>query len=167
MTDKSVEQSGDEDGSSIQTEKPHSCEASCSVTDEAPNQVKVLIVEDSPIVRERLAGLVAELPNVAIVGQAGDGYQAQALFREHRPDAVVLDIQVPGMNGMDLLSLFKREHPPCMIMMLTTYAFKEVRQRCVALGADYFFDKTLEFERVTEVLGKFQPRRGLKDRSPD
>ena len=128
----------------------------------AGSLVKVLIVEDSPIVRERLAELVGDVRNVAIVGQAADGFQAQALFRQHRPDAVVLDIQVPGINGMDLLAQFKREQPGCVVMMLTTYAFKEFRQRCTALGADHFFDKSMEFERVVEVLGAFQPRHELK-----
>ena len=125
----------------------------------AASLVKVLIVEDALIVRERLAALISELSNADIVGQAGDGFQAQALFRQHRPDAVVLDIQVPGINGMDLLVQFKREHPACVVMVLTTYAFKEFRQRCVALGADHFFDKTTEFERVAEVLGAFPSRR--------
>ncbi len=83
---------------------------------------------------------------------------AQALFRQHRPHAVVLDIQVPGINGLDLLAQFKQEHPECVVMVLTTYAFKEFRQRCTALGADHFFDKSTEFERVTEVLGAFPPR---------
>ena len=126
----------------------------------AARSVKVLIVEDSLIVRERLAALIANLRNVAIVGQAEDGFQAEALFRQHRPDAVVLDIQVPGINGMDLLARFKRENPACVVMVLTTYAFKEFRQRCAALGADYFFDKSSEFERVIEVLGRFAPRVG-------
>ena len=83
----------------------------------AGGPVKVLIVEDSPIVRERLAELVGDVRNVAIVGQAADGFQAQELFRQHRPDAVVLDIQVPGINGMDLLAQFKREDPACVVMM--------------------------------------------------
>ncbi len=123
----------------------------------AASSVKVLIVEDSPIVRERLVALIADVRNVTIVGQAGDGFQAQALFRQHRPDAVTLDLQVPGISGMDLLVEFKREHPTCVVIVLTTYAFKEFRQRCVALGADYFFDKSAEFERVIEVLGTLQP----------
>ena len=74
--------------------------------------------------------MIADVRNVAIVGQAGDGFQAQALFHRHRPDAVVLDIQLPGISGMDLLVEFKREHPACIVMVLTTYAFKEFRQRC-------------------------------------
>ena len=128
----------------------------------AASPVKVLVVEDSLIFRERLVALMAGLRNVAIVGQAGDGFQAQALFRQHRPDAVVLDIQLPGIAGMDLLMQFKQEQPSCVVIVLTTYAFKEFRQRCVALGADHFFDKSTEFERVIEVLGAFQPRRELK-----
>jgi len=129
----------------------------------AASAVKVLIVEDSSIVRERLAALIADIGHVAIVGQAGDGFQAEALFRQHRPDAVVLDIQLPGISGLDLLAQFKREQPECVVMVLTTYAFKEFRQRCVALGADYFFDKSAEYERVIEVLGKLPPRRELKN----
>ena len=128
----------------------------------ATSPVKVLLVEDSHIVRERLAAMVAELGNVVIVGKAGNGFQAVALFRQHRPDVVVLDIQLPGINGLDLLAQFKLEYPGCVVMVLTTYAFKEFRQRCAALGADHFFDKCTEFERVTEVLSAFQPRRALR-----
>ena len=123
----------------------------------AARAVRVLFVEDALIFRERLVALIADLSNVAIVGLAGDGFQAQALFREHRPDAIVLDIQLPGIGGMDLLAQFKREHPTCVVMVLTTYAFKEFRERSTALGADHFFDKSAEFERVIDVLGTLQP----------
>jgi DNA-binding NarL/FixJ family response regulator len=123
----------------------------------AAHPVKVLIVDDSLIFRERLVALMADLRNVAIVGQAEDGFQAQALFRQHRPDAVVLDIQLPGIGGMDLLVQFKREHPACVVIVLTTYAFKEFRDRCAVLGADHFFDKSVEYERAIEVLGTLQP----------
>jgi DNA-binding NarL/FixJ family response regulator len=122
--------------------------------------VKVLVVEDSPIVRERLVALIAGLSNVSIVGQAQDGFKAQQLFRRHHPDAVVLDIQLPGINGLDLLAQFKKEQPACVVIVLTTYAFEGFRQRCAALGADHFFDKSTEFERVNEVLAAFQPRPG-------
>jgi YesN/AraC family two-component response regulator len=131
----------------------------------AARPVTVLIVEDSLIVRKRLAALIAGLSNVTVVGQAEDGFQAQALFRQHRPDVVVLDIQVPGINGLDLLAQFKREHPASVVIVLTTYAFKEFRQRCLALGADCFFDKSAEFEQVIELLGAFQPRHDLKNGS--
>jgi two-component system, OmpR family, response regulator len=123
----------------------------------ATRTVKVLVVDDSPIFRERLVALMADLRGVTIVGQAEDGFQAQALFRQHRPDAVVLDIQLPGIGGMDLLVQFKREHPACIVIVLTSYAFKEFRDRCTVLGADHFFDKSAEFERAIEVLGALRP----------
>ena len=116
-------------------------------------RVKVLIVEDSDFVRERLVAMIAGVPGVEIVGVARDGCQAQQLFQQDRPDAVVLDLQLPGISGVDLLLEFKRKHPTGVVMVLTTFYFAEVRQRCLALGADYCFDKATEFERVLEVLG--------------
>lgn len=112
----------------------------------------VLIVEDSAIVRERLADLIEPVSDTRIVGEAADGLQARELFQQHRPDAVVLDLQLPGISGLELLEQFKREHPDCVVMVLTTYAVKEFRERCTSLGADHFFDKSREFERVIEVL---------------
>ncbi|MEI6785002.1 MAG: response regulator transcription factor [Verrucomicrobiota bacterium] len=120
--------------------------------------VTVLIVEDSLVVCERLVALIAGVRGVVIVGQARDGHQAQQLFQQHRPDAVVLDIQLPGITGVDLLPQFKRQHPACVVMVLTTYSFEGLRLRCGKLGADYFFEKGREFERVAEVLGAFNAR---------
>jgi CheY-like chemotaxis protein len=169
MIDETAPQTGDGNSLSGQTENTPGPEGrsvrpdpvACGAGPVA-SPVKVLVVEDSPIVRERLVALIAGLRNVSIVGQAEDGFKAQQLFRQHHPDAVVLDIQVPGINGMDLLVQFKKEHPACVVMVLTTYAFKGFRQRCTALGADHFFDKSTEFERVNEVLGALEPRRGSK-----
>jgi len=129
----------------------------------ATHPVTLLIVEDSPIVRERLVAMIACVPGVVIVGQAQDGHQAQQLFQQHRPDAVVLDLQLPGIGGVDLLIQFKRSHPACVVMVLTTFCFLEVRQRCINLGADYFFEKAREFERVMEVLGTLKARREAEE----
>lgn len=154
---------------SSQPEGPPPCESPCIQPDPASGEgspaaspVKVLIVEDSPIVGERLAALIEGVENTVIVGQARDGFQAQQLFRQHRPDAVVLDIQLPGIDGFELLAQFKKEHPACVVMIVTTYAFKAFRQRCAALGADHFFDKTTEFEQITGVLGALRTQRGLE-----
>jgi DNA-binding NarL/FixJ family response regulator len=164
MINQAARQSGGGMSHSGQTEGPSRRESQANQPDltvgkasPAASTVKVLIVDDALIFRERLVALMADLRNVAIVGQAEDGFQAQTLFRQHRPDAVVLDIQLPGASGMDLLVEFKREHPTCVVIVLTTYAFKEFRIRCTALGADHFFDKSADFERVIEVLDTLQP----------
>ena len=152
-----MSQSGQTEGSPRRESQAIQPNPTAGEASPAAHSVKVLIVDDALIFRERLVALMADLRNVAIVGQAGDGFQAQALFRQHRPDAVVLDIQLPGISGMDLLVQFKREHPACVVIVLTTYAFKEFRDRCTVLGADHFFDKSAEFERAIEVLGTLQP----------
>lgn len=118
--------------------------------------VEVLIVEDSTPVRERLVDMVTSLPGAVCVAAAEDGFQAQEMFRRQRPDAVLLDIHLPGIGGLDLLQQFKDEHPACTVVVLTTFAFDGLRQRCAALGADHFFDKTSEFEQAVGVIGALE-----------
>jgi DNA-binding NarL/FixJ family response regulator len=114
--------------------------------------VGVLIVEDSSIVCDRLAAFITPLRDVVLTGQANTGYQARELFHRHRPDAVILDLQLPDIDGMELITQFKAENRKCVVVVLTTYGFEEFRQRCSELGADHFFDKSLEFERAVAVL---------------
>lgn len=114
--------------------------------------LRVLIVDDSPIIRDRLSEFLSDLPNMALVGKAEDGRQGETLFRQHRPDLVILDIDLPEIGGLDLLSQFKAEDPACIVVMLTSYSFRQIRQRCKTLGADYFFEKAREFDKVTELL---------------
>lgn len=119
----------------------------------APERMlRVLIIEDSPIVRERLIALIDQLHLPIRVAAVADGLQAVLRFEKLCPDAVVLDIELPGLNGFDLLAQFKLQRPGCVVIMLTTYAYPEFRENAMRLGADHFFDKAMEFERVTEVL---------------
>lgn len=112
----------------------------------------VFIVDDSPVVRERLVTMISELPNVEIVGQADIAFEAIDSIRQLRPTFVVLDISMPGGSGMYVLETIKRERPGPTVIMLTNFAHDPYRRKCLQLGADYFFDKSTEFERVTEVL---------------
>ena len=114
--------------------------------------LRVLIIEDSPIVRERLIALIDQRHLPIRVAAVADGLQAVLRFEKLCPDAVVLDVELPGLNGFDLLAQFKLQRPDCVVIMLTTYAYPEFRENAMRLGADYFFDKAMEFERVTEVL---------------
>ena len=117
-----------------------------------PDSLKVLIVDDSDIVRERVATQVSEVPRVELVGLAADGPTAMHLFQERHPDVVVLDIELPGTSGFELLTQIKRQRPACVVIMLSNYASGSFRLGCNRLGADFFFNKSHEFERITEVL---------------
>ena len=113
---------------------------------------KVFIVDDSPVVRERLVTLLSDLPSVEIVGQAEIAFEAISATRRLKPDVMLLDISMPGGSGIHVLEMVKQERPAPLVIMLTNFAHEQYRQKCLQLGADYFFDKSTEFEKVLSVL---------------
>lgn len=118
---------------------------------------KVFIVDDSAVVRERLVQLISELPAVQVVGTADLAFDAVRSIRKLRPDAVILDISMPGGNGIFVLESVKSQKPAPLVIMLTNFAHDQYRQQCFKLGADYFFDKSTEFEKIQEVLKEVKP----------
>jgi DNA-binding NarL/FixJ family response regulator len=112
----------------------------------------VFIVDDSTVVRERLAQMIAGLPGVDLVGQADIAFEAIDGLRRLRPTCAVLDISMPGGSGIHVLETIKREQPALNVIMLTNFAQDQYRRKCLQLGADHFFDKTTEFEKVLDVL---------------
>jgi len=115
---------------------------------------KVFVADDSPLVRERLISMLTELPNVEIVGETGGALEAIDSIRRLKPTAVVLDISMPGGGGMSVLETIKKDDEAPMVIMLTNFSNEPYRRRCLQLGADYFFDKSSEFEKVIQVLRK-------------
>ena len=114
--------------------------------------LKVFIADDSSLVRERLAALVSELRGVELVGQAGGAYEALEAIQRLRPDVVILDIRMPGANGIQVLEAIKKGAAVPAIIMLTAFPYPLYRKKCLEMGADYFFDKSTEFDRVVQVL---------------
>ena len=116
------------------------------------NTPRVLLVEDSLPIRERMRTLIEEAGPVTVIGEAESVAQARLLFHQHAPDAVVLDLQLADDTSYQLLEEMKHSHPGCVVMVLTNFAVPAYRERCVALGADHFFEKSTEFGCVVEVL---------------
>jgi DNA-binding NarL/FixJ family response regulator len=116
--------------------------------------LKVFVADDSALVRERLAELISEIEGVEVVGQAGDAHEALEGIRLLRPDAVVLDIRMPGNNGIQVLEAMKKSTAAPVVIVLTAFPYPQYRKKCLEAGADYFFDKATEFEQVAEVLKK-------------
>ena len=108
----------------------------------------VLIVEDSAIVSRRLAAAIEGAHGIALPEVARDGAQARRVFERVRPDVVLLDLHLPDISGLDLLREYKARQPASTVLVLTSFAFAQLRARCVALGADGFFDKASEFEQA-------------------
>jgi YesN/AraC family two-component response regulator len=118
--------------------------------------LKVFIADDSALVRERLAALISELEGVEVVGQAEDAPEALEGIQRLRPDAVILDIRMPGNNGIQVLEAIKKSTAAPVVIMLTAFPYPQYRKKCLEAGADYFFDKATEFDQVAEVLKKIQ-----------
>ena len=114
--------------------------------------MKVLIADDSQIVRERLVYLLDDVEGVEIVGQAEDAVEGTDLAEAARPDVAILDVRMPRGSGVDVLRSIKRDNPAATVIILTNFVDPEARQLCLAQGADYFFDKSIEFEKAVQVL---------------
>ena len=116
------------------------------------NGMKVIIVDDSAIIRERLVSLLAGLSEVEICGQADNISSALYLIRQLRPDVLILDIQMPGGSGLELLQQLLPEPASPIVMVLTDSPYPQYRKRCQEAGAHYFFDKATEFIQLAETL---------------
>ncbi|WP_067127419.1 response regulator [Microtetraspora malaysiensis] len=103
--------------------------------------VRVLVADDEAMVRAGVRAILARDPHVEVVAEAGDGHEAIALARRHRPDVVLLDIQMPGLDGLTAVARFHRELTTVGVIMLTTFGQDEYITRALEEGADGFLLK--------------------------
>ncbi|MFZ0726607.1 MAG: response regulator transcription factor [Desulfobacterales bacterium] len=115
---------------------------------------RILIVDDAKPVRERLISLLSEYPDIQIVGEAGNGKEALHALYHQKPDTVILDIRLPDKSGIEVLREIKAANPGISVIMITNYDFDQYRRQSLQLGADHFFNKTLELEEVVDLLNQ-------------
>ena len=84
------------------------------------SQIRILTVEDHPVVRQGIAGLLAVQPDIVLVGEASNGREAITQFRTRRPDVTLMDLPMPEMNAIDALIAIRSEFPDAKVMVLTT-----------------------------------------------
>ena len=104
-------------------------------------QIRILVADDHPIVREGIRGLIAVQPDIVVVAEASNGREAIQQFRIHRPDVTVMDLQMPEMDGVDAVSAIRFEFPGAKIIMLTTYAGDVQIFRALKAGAQGYLLK--------------------------
>lgn len=119
---------------------------------ETARPLSVVIVDDSLVIRRRLAAMIADLPGVEVTAEASGAEEGLKLTEGMKPDVVIVDIRMPGRSGIGMLEDMKELGDKPIIIVLTNYPYVAYRRRCLDLGADYFFDKSTQFERVLEVL---------------
>lgn len=116
--------------------------------------MKVFVVEDSAAVRERLVEMIREIHNIEVVGEAATYDAAVAGIMNTRPDVAVLDIKLADDRGtgIDVLSQVKKGLPAIKAIVLSNYATPQHMKASSDAGAEYFLDKSADFERITEIL---------------
>ena len=124
----------------------------CPGDSEDQKALRVFIVDDSAIVRARLTMILSELPGVEVVGQSQVASEAIEGIRRLTPDVVVLDIRLAAGSGIDVLEAIKKDKKPPTVIMLTSYPYPQYRKRCAEAGAEYFLDKSTEFDRIPDIF---------------
>jgi len=119
-------------------------------------KIKVFIVDDSLIVRERLSTMLDELTGIETVGQAENVAEAVSAIPKLQPDVVILDIRMPDGSGIDVLRTIKQGESSPVIIVLTNYPFPGYRQKCLQAGADFFLDKSTEFDQIPQLFERLK-----------
>jgi DNA-binding NarL/FixJ family response regulator len=102
----------------------------------------VVIVDDHETLREGVKALLLEEPDLAVVGEAADGQQALDLVRRREPDVVLLDVAMPGMDGLEAASRLRERHPALRIIGLSTFSHEDMGERMLEAGADLYLCKS-------------------------
>jgi DNA-binding NarL/FixJ family response regulator len=114
--------------------------------------INIFISDDSPIVRIRLEQILGEIEGIKIIGEAQDVRESIELINKLKPDVVIQDIRMPDGSGIDVLRTIKASIPTVKVIILTNYPYPQYKSICIKNGADYFFDKSIEFDKVVEVI---------------
>jgi two-component system, LytTR family, response regulator LytT len=125
--------------------------------------IRTVVVDDEKLARDRLVGFLSGLDDVSLLGQAADGVEALKLIEEERPDLVFLDVQMPGMDGFEVLKALRQ--PPPHVVFSTAY--DEYAIRAFEVGAVDYLLKPFGRRRVEETVGRVRARLGAANSAPD
>ncbi|MBT3384899.1 MAG: response regulator [Prolixibacteraceae bacterium] len=114
--------------------------------------MKVLLADDSQLILDRLQELLHVYKDAEIIGSLKNGSDALEAIRALEPDLVIIDINMPGLNGLQVLDIIKKEDHKTKFIVLTFYATDYYRKKAIKLGTDYFFSKSDDFEKVSVVV---------------
>jgi DNA-binding NarL/FixJ family response regulator len=114
--------------------------------------MKVFVVEDSAAVRERLVELIGEIEDVEVVGEAGTYESAVSGIIRTQPDVAILDINLASGSGIEVLASARKSLPELRGIMLTNYTSAQHLKASADAGAEYFLDKSVDFERIPGIL---------------
>ena len=120
----------------------------------AHRSTSVYIVDDSDSIRQRLVTMLESMPDVAVVGEARSASDAIAGILATRPDSVLLDLNLGTSSGIEVLNTVRKQLPVVTFVILTNHSEPQYRRACARAGAEYFLDKSTEFDGVRNIIAK-------------
>jgi DNA-binding NarL/FixJ family response regulator len=115
--------------------------------------MKILIADDSVLILERLQEMLSIFEQVEIVGSLKNGTETLEALRILKPDLVIVDIRMPGLNGLEVIREFRKENKTTKVIILTFFSSSYYQRLALEAGADYFFNK-IDFEEIPQVVAE-------------
>ena len=119
--------------------------------------MRVFIADDSDVLRAQIKEILADIEGIEVVGQARDAPETLESIRKLKPDVVILDIRMPSGNGITVLEPIRKEKIPAKVIIFTNYPHLAYRKKYLDAGADFFFYKAIEFEKLIATLERLIP----------
>ncbi|UPG92866.1 response regulator [Luteibacter aegosomatissinici] len=123
-------------------------------------RIRILIVDDHPLIREGLGAMIASEPDMALVGESGTGGGGIDRFHAERPDVTIMDLRLPDMNGIDVITAIRAAHPDARFVMLTTYLGDVQAARALKAGAQaYLLKASLRTDLLDTIRAVYNGQR--------
>jgi DNA-binding NarL/FixJ family response regulator len=116
------------------------------------NQIRILCVDDHPVLREGIAAVISSETDMALVAEANNGREAVEQFRAHRPDVTLMDLQMPEMSGIDAIRAIRKDFPDARVIVLTTYSGDAQAVRAFKVGASGYLLKNMLRKELVETI---------------
>ena len=119
-------------------------------------KTKILSVDNAPIIHKQLEYVLADLEEVELIGSAKNLTEAYNLIKTKKPDIVILDLKLDNENGIELLEFLTQNNPEIKTIILSNQGDYFYRNKCLQMGANYFLDKSFEFDKLTDCIIEIQ-----------